>query len=222
MTDIRKRLFQNQDIEFRDFSMKLTPGCDSMIGVRSPVVKDIAKEISKGDWRRTLSEMQTDYQEERLVRGFVISYAKMDLDERMRYIESQVRLMDNWAVCDCFPYRPKMSESDRYFGFARSFISREGEYERRFGIVTMMKFIDDDHIDEILSLMDDVKDDRYYVNMAVAWTVSMCYVKYPEKTEAFLKSCRLDDFTYNKSIQKTCESFRVSPEDKKLLRAMKR
>jgi len=222
MTDIRERLFQNQDIEFRDFSMKLTPGCNNMIGVRSPVVKDIAKEISKGDWRRTLSEMQTDYQEERVVRGFVISYAKMDLDERMRYIESQVRLMDNWAVCDCFPYRPKKSESDRYFEFARSFISREGEYERRFGIVTMMKFIDDDHIDEILSLMDGVKDDRYYVNMAVAWTVSMCYVKYPEKTEAFLKNCRLDDFTYNKSIQKTCESFRVSPEDKKRLGAMKR
>ena len=177
MTDIRERLFQNQDIEFRDFSMKLTPGCDNMIGVRSPVVKDIAKEISKGDWRRTLSEMQTDYQEERLVRGFVISYAKMDLDERMRYIESQVRLMDNWAVCDCFFYRPKKSESKEYYGFAKSYIPRERTYERRFGIVTMMKFIDDEHIDEILSLMDSVKSDEYYVNMAVAWTISMCYVK---------------------------------------------
>ena len=75
---------------------------------------------------------------------------------------------------------------------------------------------------KILSLMDSVKDDRYYVQMAVAWTVSMCYVKYPEKTEAFLDSCSLDDFTYNKSIQKTCESFRVSAEDKARLRSKRR
>jgi 3-methyladenine DNA glycosylase AlkD len=146
----------------------------------------------------------------------------MDLDERIRYIESQVALMDNWAVCDGFPYRPKASESDAYYGFAKSFIPRGKEYERRFGIVTMMKFIDEEHIDEILSLMDSVKDDRYYVNMAVAWTVSMCYVKFPERTEDFLRKCSLDDFTYNKSIQKTCESFRVSPEDKARLKGMRR
>ena len=66
-----------------------------MIGVRTPVLKGIAKEIARGDWRKELSEMRTDYQEERLVRGFVISFAKMDLEERMGYIESQVALMDN-------------------------------------------------------------------------------------------------------------------------------
>ncbi len=222
MTDLRERLFRNQDVGYRDFSMKLIPGCGNMIGVRTPVLKGIAREIAKGDWRKELSEMRTDYQEERLVRGFVIGFARMDLKERMGYIESQVALMDNWAVCDGFPYRPKASESDAYYEFAKSFIHRKKEYERRFGIVTMMKFIDGDHIDEILSLMDSVRDDRYYVNMAVAWTVSICYVKFPERTEMFLKECSLDDFTYNKSIQKTCESFRVSPGDKARLKGMRR
>ena len=222
MFDVRARLMESRDEEFRDFSVKLIPGCSNMIGVRTPVMKEIAKEISKGDWRSVLKDMPTDYQEERIVRGFVICYARMDLGERLWYIESQIPLIDNWAVCDSFFFRPKASESERYFDFARSCIMRRGEYERRFGIVTMMKFIDDGHIDEILSLMDSVRDDRYYVQMAVAWTVSMCYVKYPEKTEAFLDSCSLDDFTYNKSIQKTCESFRVSAEDKARLRSKRR
>ena len=109
MNDVRERLFAAQDTEFRDFSVKLIPGCENMIGVRTPVMKAIAKEIAAGDWRATLKDMPTDYQEERIVRGFVICYAKMDLDERMDYIESQVALMDNWAVCDSFFFRPKVS-----------------------------------------------------------------------------------------------------------------
>ena len=220
--DVRARLLEASEPEFREFSMKLTPGCNSMLGVRSPFLKDLAKEIAKGDWRSVLKDMRTDYHEERLLRGFVICYAKMDLEERMEYTESQVALMDNWAVCDCFFYRPKRSESREYYEFAKSFIGREKTYERRFGIVTMMKFIDDDHIDEILSLMDSVKSDEYYVNMAVAWTISMCYVKFPGLTDEYLRDCNLDDFTYNKAIQKTIESFRVSDEDKQRLKGMRR
>lgn len=220
--DIRSKLMDACDPGYRDFSMKLIPGCDDIIGVRTPFLKVLAREIAKGDWRSVLKDMRTDYHEERIVRGFIICYAKMDLAERMRYIESQVALMDNWAVCDCFFFRPKKSESDEYYGFAKSFIGRERPYERRFGIVTMMKFIDDDHVDEILSLMDSVRSDEYYVNMAVAWTVSMCYVKYPELTDRYLRECSLDDFTYNKAIQKTIESFRVSDEDKARLRGMRR
>ncbi len=222
MDDLRERLFAARDEDFRDFSVKLIPGCGNMIGVRTPVMREMAKEIAGGDWRTFLEETPADYHEERIVRGFVICYAKMDLDERMHWIGTQVPLMDDWAVCDSFFFKPKPKESDRYFEFARSYIFREGEYERRFGIVTMMKFIDDAHIDRVLSLMDSVRDDRYYVNMAVAWTVSICYVKYPRRTDCFLDTCHLDDFTYNKSIQKICESFRVSPEDKERLRSRRR
>ena len=220
--DIRSRLMGACDPGYRDFSKKLIPGCDDIIGVRTPFLKELAKEIAKGDWRSVLKDMPTDYHEERIVRGFVICYAKMDLAERMRYIESQVALMDNWAVCDSFFFRPKKSESDEYYRFAKSFIGRSKPYERRFGIVTMMKFIDDGHVSEILSLMDSVRSDEYYVNMAVAWTISMCYVKYPELTDRYLQDCSLDDFTYNKAIQKTIESFRVSDEDKARLKGMRR
>ncbi len=63
---------------------------------------------------------------------------------------------------------------------------------------------------------------RYYVKMAVAWAISMAYVKQPEVTMQYLKNNTLDDFTYNKALQKITESYRVDPETKQMIRSMKR
>jgi 3-methyladenine DNA glycosylase AlkD len=86
----------------------------------------------------------------------------------------------------------------------------------------MKYFIDDSHIDELFGFYDSIHHDGYYVKMAVAWAVSFCFVAYPEKTIEYLKRAKLDDFTYNKSIQKTIESYRVDEEMKMRLRAMRR
>ena len=64
-------------------------------------------------------------------------------------------------------------------------------------------FIDDDHIDEFIRLLDQIKHDGYYAKMAVAWALSVCYVKYPGKTLPYLRNNSLDDFTYNKALQKS-------------------
>lgn len=222
MYNIRDRLLSEKDEDFRRFSMKLIPGCDSMIGVRTPVLRKIAKDIVKDDWRSILPELDIRCHEEKLIRGFVIASAKMDLDERLKLIGTQIPLMDNWAVCDMFDFKPKKAEREEYFGFAASYLDRPGEFEKRFGAVTMMMYIDDDHIHQVLALMDSVKHDGYYLKMGVAWTLSMCYVKYPEITEKYLESCDLDDFTFNKTLQKTVESFRSDKEMKEKVRKMKR
>ena len=70
--------------------------------------------------------------------------------------------------------------------------------------------------------MDKLDNPAYYTKMGVAWCVATAYAKYPEATMQYLKDNKLDDWTYNKSIQKMIESFRVPDEDKKILRAMKR
>lgn len=56
----------------------------------------------------------------------------------------------------------------------------------------------------------------------VAWGVATAYAKYPKETHAFLLENHLDDETYNKAIQKMIESYRISAEDKEILRGMKR
>ena len=60
------------------------------------------------------------------------------------------------------------------------------------------------------------------MKMAVAWAISVCYVKFPKETFQYLKTDHLDDFTHNKAIQKICESYRVSKEEKEKLKEWKR
>ena len=58
--------------------------------------------------------------------------------------------------------------------------------------------------------------------MGLAWLLSVCYVKFEGKALAFLENSALDDFTYNKALQKIIESNRVSMEKKEQIRKMKR
>lgn len=58
--------------------------------------------------------------------------------------------------------------------------------------------------------------------MAVAWAISIAYIKFPKETMELLKHNELDDFTYNKALQKIIESYRVSDEEKEKIRKMKR
>jgi len=52
--------------------------------------------------------------------------------------------------------------------------------------------------------------------------LSVCFVKYPGKTMKFLRDNNLDDWTYNKALQKIVESYRVDDNTKTIIRAMKR
>ena len=83
-------------------------------------------------------------------------------------------------------------------------------------------YICEDYIDQVIAALDSVKHDGYYVKMAVAWAVSVCFVKFSDKTMKYLKYNNLDDWTYNKSIQKIIESRRVDDMTKDGLRKMRR
>lgn len=85
--------------------------------------------------------------------------------------------------------------------------------------MSMQLFIDDEHIGQLLEEYDAIRHDGYYVKMAVAWALSVCFVKFPEITMQYLKQNALDDFTYNKTLQKIIESYRVDTETKKLIEA---
>lgn len=220
--EIRKRLIAESDETYRIFSSKLTPGCDSIIGVRMPTLRRISKEIISGDWRRFLSEPGPYCQEEKILMGLVIANAEMDMDERLAHLERYVPLIDNWAVCDSLIIKRGKEEMDMLWNFALPYLDRPGEYEKRFAVVTMMRFIDDDHIDRILYELNRVEHEGYYLKMGVAWALSFCYIRYPERTLEMLKGCDLDDFTYNKTLQKIVESLRVDEETRVMIKGLRR
>ena len=110
-----------------------------------------------------------------------------------------------------------------FWNFLKPYLKSEKEFELRFSIVTLLDFyIVPEYIEQILIELDKIKHDGYYVKMAIAWAISICYIKFPKETKRYLENNTLDDFTYNKAIQKIIESYRVSEEDKQALRKMKK
>ena len=225
MYDLRDKLFELSDDKFKTFHSRLCPNTDNIIGVRLPLLRQLAKEIAKGDWRNFLSNSKEEYYEEILINGLVIAYAKCDVEERLNYIESFVPKIDNWAICDSFCNTLKFVNKNKeiMWEFIQSYLKSYNEFEIRFAVVIILNYyITEDYIDLVLKTLDNIKHDGYYVKMAVALAISMCFIKFEEKTMAYLKDNSLDDFTYNKSLQKICESLRVDKNTKELIKSMKR
>ncbi|MGN1044729.1 MAG: DNA alkylation repair protein [Candidatus Methanomethylophilaceae archaeon] len=219
--EIRERLYAEADEGYREFNSKLTPGCGSIIGVRMPILRRIAKEVLKGDWRAFLDEPGPYMQEEKLLRGLVIADAPMETDERISYLREHIEQIDNWAVCDSLVIR-REKDREALWDLALEYIDRPGEYEKRFAVVTMMRMIDEEHIDRIIDEFMRVRHDGYYLKMGVAWGLAECYLRFPERTLSALKDCDLDDFTFNKTLQKITESYRADADTKTMIKGMKR
>lgn len=211
------------------FAEKLNPGVDNVLGLRLPDMRKLAVQIAKSDWKAYLATAPSFYMEERMLQGLVLGYVKPDddIESYLSYVTRFVKIINSWSVCDSFKFagtgKYLSVHSDRIWEYLKSFILSEKEYEIRFGVVMTMKyFIDESHIDELFGFYDNITHDAYYVKMAVAWAISFCFVAYPEKTMEYLKRAKLDDFTYNKAIQKTVESYRVDETMKVKLRSMRR
>lgn len=221
------RLQELADEPYRKFHGNLIPNVDTVFyGVRVPVLRKLAKELIRQDWQGFVRLASgSGIYEMNMLCGMVIALAKCDFEEKLSYVQSFIPYIDNWAVCDvvCGDMKDVNKHKERMYEFIQPFLSSEREYEVRFAVVILMQyFVTEEYIDDILERFDGIRHEGYYVKMAVAWAVSVCFVKQRDITLAYLSACNLDDFTYNKSIQKMLESFRVSEEDKQMLRGMKR
>ena len=221
----QERLMALADPKYKKFMASLIPGTENILGVRSPYLKKLAKELSKDDWRAYIEQNRDIYYEETLLQGSVIGLAKADIETVLTDAKRYIPKISNWALCDSFCSGLKITKNnkERVWDFILGYVNSDKPYDIRFAVVMMLDyFIDEEHIQEVLSYFDGIKNDDYYVKMAVAWAVSMCYVNFTEMTMQFLKSSCLDDFTYNKSLQKICESLKPSAEEKAEIKAMKR
>ena len=225
---IKELLLSQADEKYRSFHLKLVPGLSlPMIGVRLPVLRKIAKEISKKYLEEILAFLNSEgqYYEEVMLQGLVIGYMKCTPEERLAFIREFVPKIDNWAVCDCFCSSLKFTEKNKelVFDFLADYFQSEAEYDQRFAYVMSMDyFLEEPYLEQVFARIDDKVLNGYYSQMAVAWCLSVAYVKAPQETVDFLKTATLDDFTYEKSLQKIRESLRVSPAEKEKIKAMSR
>lgn len=213
------------DDKYRQFHQKLVPDVDNLIGVQVPKIKALAKEIANGDYKGFLRYNSIDYYEEVMLRGLVIGYVKTDIEEVIKYIEEFLPQIDNWGVCDSFCANLKITlkNKDRMLEVIKKYLKSDKEFELRFAIVMLLDFyINKEYLLYLFSVFNSIHHDGYYVKMAVSWAISICYIKYKDETMEFILDNDLDNFTYNKAIQKIIESTRIPKEEKVELKKLKR
>lgn len=223
---IKEKLDEYCEAGYQKFTAKLIPGAKNVLGIRLPLLRGLAKELAKGDWEAYLLQARDDSMEETMLQGMTLGYAKASFLQKKPYLDTFIKKIDNWSVCDstCVTMKPKGKEDvENFWNYVTQCAKEEQEFTIRFGVVMMLDhYITEEYIDAVLKQLDEVSHDGYYVKMAVAWAISVCYVKFPEKTTQLLENNRMDDFTYNKALQKIIESYRVSKEDKDKMRERKR
>lgn len=226
-------LFQEQDLKYREFNAKIiVVDKNSLIGIRIPRIRKIAKEIIKGDYfnyleifEKLLEKDKILYFEEKLIYSTVCCEIKEDFKNKLKRTDKIIELIDNWALCDCALSSAKFvnKNKDDFFAFLLSKIDSENPWELRFILVSLLEYyIEEKYLEDIFKICENIKNEHYYVKMAKAWLLSVCYVKFKKETYTFLKKCNLDNWTINKSVQKIRESLRVSKEDKENVLALKR
>ena len=248
---VRDLLLDAADSSYKEFNDRIA-NCDTApsVGVRVPEIRRIGKEITRGQWRAYLKEMealehrlsekisagQTEdvclplLQEEHMLQGIVIGAAKMEKQERISHLDRWIPGILSWADCDScvsgFKFMKK--EQPFWFDYNCRWLAGGREFEVRFVLICLMDyFINDDYIDRVLEIFAEpcghpaFGEMPYYIRMAQAWALSVCFVKYREKTLSLFKKQTLDPWVQNKAIQKCRESYRVTAEDKEMLKTLK-
>ena len=188
-----------------------------ILGVRMAQLRTLAKQAASGDWRRVLEQAKYQSYEEVMVCGLMIAYAPASLVDKIPYLCQFLPLVDSWGLTDSIVPTLKLQEKERtqLWDFAMECLASPLTYTVRFGIVLMLRFfLTEDRISEVAGCLTAIRDDRYYVNMAVAWCLAELALHDYEVVENILKSGTLNRFTHQKTIQKMRESYRLTKDKK--------
>lgn len=221
---VRAELWEMQDVGYKDFHAKLIPTVapEAIIGVRTPELRKYARKLAKDpqicDF---LAQLPHQYYDENNVHAFVVEQIK-DYEECLEQTERFLPYIDNWATCDMMAPKVFAKHKAELLESVQRWIASSETYTIRYGVGMLMRFyLEEDFRQEYLQWVADISSKEYYVNMMRAWYFATALAKQYEAVIPYLEEKRLDDWTHNKAIQKACESYRVTAEQKKYLRGLK-
>lgn len=188
-----------------------------VLAIKTPVIKDIVKKISEGNYTSFLDLELNKYYENSAINGFLIAKIK-DFKTMKNYLNKYMLKVDNWASCDLLSFEVKNYEKE-FFDLSLEYIDSDKPFIRRLGLGILFNFINNnEYINKIFTIMNGFyKEEHYYVNMMNAWLFCECFIKRRDETIKFLINHKLNKFTINKGISKCRDSYRVSEEDKEML-----
>ena len=224
MTEIQERLFELQDEKYRDFQVKLIPSVDpaTVIGVRTPELRKLAKELAKrDDIDMFLAALPHDYFDENQLHAFILSGMK-DYAGCMAGVCAFLPYVDNWATCDQMSPKAFRKNKDDLLVHIKDWLKSDRTYTIRFAAGMLMEhFLGDDFDAAYPEFVAGIRSDEYYVNMMRAWYFATALAKQYDSAVRFIEEKKLDRWTHNKAIQKSVESYRITPEQKTYLKSLK-
>ena len=222
--EIQKELFEQQDEKYRDFQAKLIPTAapESVIGVRTPALRKMAKQYAKkDDIDEFLSVLPHKYFDENQLHAFILSEFK-DYGRCIALVDAFLPYVDNWATCD--QMSPKIFKKHRteLLLHIEKWLNSTETYTIRFAIGMLMEhFLDEDFDEVYLEKVAAVRSEEYYINMMKAWYFATALAKQYDATIPYIEGQKLDKWSHNKAIQKSIESYRITPEQKEYLKTLK-
>ncbi len=222
--DITAQLFDLQDIAYADFQSKLLPTIqrETVIGVRTPNLRKMAKQICKTPAAQVFMQaLPHRYFDENQLHAFILSEEK-DFDRCMEELELFLPYVDNWATCDQLTPRCFKKHTMELLPHIRKWMKSTHTYTIRFGMGMLMRYyLDGEFKPEYLEWVASIKSDEYYIRMMQAWFFATALAKQWDATLPYIEQHRLHPWTHNKSIQKAIESYRITDEQKALLKTLK-
>lgn len=220
------KLSKNESIEDHERHVKILNTKQKVIAISMSAIRKIAHKIFKSGYEKFLEiSLERDYNhewyEETLVQGLVIAEIK-DLEVQKQYFDRWVHKIDNWATCDSTVSTMKglkdFKDKSKYFDYYLSLCFSQKEFVSRFGIIVLMNYsLEEEYIDEVLEMCEQVKNDAYYVKMALAWLLSFAFMKFKNKTYGLFEKRVLSKFVQNKAICKCRDSYQIEKIDKEKL-----
>ena len=222
---IQDKLFKYQDITYREFNSKLIPNIDKdkMIGVRIPDIRKIEKSLSVEEKEQFLMDLPHKYFEENMLHGIIISNMK-ECDKTISELEKFLPYVNNWAVCDTISPKVFKKKREKIITKILSWIKSDHTYICRFGIGMIMQlYLEDEYFKtSYLDIVAKIRIEDYYINMMRAWLFQVALVKKWDITIKYIENNSLDIFTHNKTISKSCDSYRIDKIKKKYLKSLRR
>lgn len=221
---IEEKLFSMQDKEYKKFNSALLPTVEDekIIGIRTPILRKYAAEIAKTPLAAEfLSVLPHKYYEENNLHAFLLEKIK-DYDEAVCEMDRFLPYVDNWATCDSMAPKIFAKNTDKFLEKIKKWISSNQTYTVRYGIGMLMRYyLDERFLPEYAAMVASVKSEEYYVNMMIAWYFATALAKEYEVAVKYLENGSLSTWIHNKTIQKACESYRVSDDKKQYLKTLK-
>lgn len=221
---IKDELFKKQDLSYREFTAVSVPTINKerIIGVRVPIIRQLAKELNKEEKRDFLKCLPHEYYEEDLLHVILLNNIK-DYDETITAIEEFLPYIDNWATNDTLRPKSLNKRPDKLLLRIKDWIATDKEYYLRFAVSCLMHyFLKENYGKEQLKLVADIRNDAYYVEMMNAWYYATALIDHYDDVIIYLKNSLLSIDVHNKTIQKAIDSYRISPEKKEYLRSLRR